>query len=156
MKSHKIFFCCTFCFFSLVFAETNKELRQIRLQNFKNNYHGKIIRFNDSNTGKIKGTLLDVTETDFIISINNSTTHIKHKNIEHVFFDAGIKDFLIVFGVGSIASLSSYLALIILDENPKTTTQAAITTFGFFFGAYIGKLSFLVPIKINISGSIIN
>ena len=63
--------------FSFAFGqiETNSyEVRKIRLENFKNNYKGKSIRFTDENSRVVYGVLVEITESDFVISINNESS----------------------------------------------------------------------------------
>ena len=58
--------------FSFAFGqiETNSyEVRKIRLENFKDNYKGKSIRFTDENSRVVEGVLMEVTDSDFVISI---------------------------------------------------------------------------------------
>ena len=54
---------------SLVFSfaygqkETNSdEVRNIRLENFKNNYKGQTIRFTDQNSRVVEGVLMEITD----------------------------------------------------------------------------------------------
>ena len=50
--------------------ETNSyEIRKIRLENFKENYKGKTVRFTDKNSRVVDGVLMEVTDSDFIIII---------------------------------------------------------------------------------------
>ena len=59
--------------FSFAFSqiETNSyEVRKIRLENFKENYKGESVRFTDENSKIVEGGLMEVTDSDFVISTN--------------------------------------------------------------------------------------
>ena len=60
-----------------VFSQANTEseqVRSIRLENFINNYKGKTIRFKNENSRFVEGVLMEITDTDFVLSINSSAT----------------------------------------------------------------------------------
>ena len=70
--------------FSFAFSqvETNSyEVRKIRLENFKENYKGKSIRFTDKTQRFVEGVLMEVTDSDFVISIEGKQHFITIKTL---------------------------------------------------------------------------
>ena len=95
--------------FSFAFGqiETNSyEVRKIRLENFKNNYKGKSIRFTDENSRVVYGVLVEITESDFVISINNESSFFSHKNISTVYIPPTPQDFYMVLGMSIFDDLN--------------------------------------------------
>ena len=141
--------------FSFAFGqvETNSyEVRKIRLENFKENYKGKSIRFTDINSRVVDGVLMEVTDSDFVISIEGKTTFYSHKNIDMVYLPPVSEDLYMVFGVSILGGLAGYLATIITHPHPNNGASASISTIGTVLGFVLGKKTFYKPQKIDISG----
>ena len=141
--------------FSFVFGqgETNsKEVRNIRLENFKNNYKGQVIRFTDENSRIIEGLLMEITDTDFVISINNSAAFYSHKNVDFVFLPPVLEDFYITASISILGGITGYLAMIIAHPYPNNGALGAVATLGSVLGFVIGKSTFYKSQKIDISG----
>ena len=87
MKSlTKISFACFLFSCLLGQVETNSDqVRKIRLENFKNNYKGKTIRFKTENSKIVQGVLINITEQDFVLSVNKSAKFYKHENRSCIF-----------------------------------------------------------------------
>ena len=69
----KLSFTCLLFSFLLGQVEKNSEqVRKIRLENFKNNYKGKTVRFTSENSKVVQGVLVNITEHDFVLSVNKS------------------------------------------------------------------------------------
>ena len=111
---------------SLVFSftygqkETNSnEVRNIRLENFKNNYKGQTIRFTDQNSRIVEGVLMEITDTDFVISINNSAAFYSHENVDFVYLPPVSEDFYITASISILGGIAGYVATIIAHPYPK-------------------------------------
>ncbi len=141
--------------FSFAFGqiETNSyEVRKIRLENFKNNYKGKSIRFTDENSRVVYGVLVEITESDFVISINNESSFFSHKNISTVYIPPTPQDFYMVLGMSILGGLTGYIATIIAHPHPSDSTSLSISTIGTVLGVVLGKKTFYNDQKIDVSG----
>ena len=142
-------------FFSFAFGqiETNSyEVRKIRLENFKENYKGKSVRFTDENSRVVEGVLMEVTDSDFVISIEGKATFYDHKNINMVYLPPVSEDLYMVFGISILGGLAGYVATIIAHPHPNNGASASISTIGTVLGFVLGKKTFYKPQKIDISG----
>ena len=144
---------------SLVFSftygqkETNSnEVRNIRLENFKNNYKGQTIRFTDQNSRVVEGILMEITDTDFVISINNSAAFYSHENVDFVYLPPVSEDFYITASISILGGIAGYLATIIAHPYPNKGALGAVSTLGTVLGFVIGKNTFYKSQKIDISG----
>ena len=141
--------------FSTAFGQirtNSEEVRKIRLDNFKDNYKGQTIRFTSGKSKIIEGVLMDVTDSDFVISINNSSAFYSHKSINTVYLPPVLEDFYMVTGLSVLGGLAGYAAMIITYPKPKNGSLGAISTIGIFLGYFLGKKTFYKPQKIDISG----
>ena len=140
---------------SFAFGQKNTnsdEVRNIRLENFKNNYTGQTIRFTDQNSRVIEGVLMEITDTDFVISINNSTAFYSHKNVEYVYIPPVSEDFLITASISILGGIAGYVATIIAHPYPNKGALGAVSTLGIVLGFVAGKNTFYKSQKIDISG----
>ena len=144
---------------SLVFSyafgqkETNSdEVRNIRLENFKNNYRGQTIRFTDQNSRVVEGVLMEITETDFVMSIDNSAAFYSHKNVDFVYLPPVSEDFYITASISILGGIAGYVATIIAHPYPDKGAIGAVSTLGTILGFVVGKNTFYKSQKINISG----
>ena len=144
---------------SLVFSftygqkETNSnEVRNIRLENFKNNYKGQTIRFTDQNSRIVEGVLMEITDTDFVISINNSAAFYSHENVDFVYLPPVSEDFYITASISILGGIAGYVATIIAHPYPNKGALGAVSTLGTVLGFVVGKNTFYKPQKIDISG----
>tara|TARA_B100001094_G_scaffold304275_1_gene333086 strand:+ start:65 stop:541 length:477 start_codon:yes stop_codon:yes gene_type:complete len=141
--------------FSFAFGqrETNsKEVRNIRLENFKNNYKGQTIRFTDQNSRVVEGLLMEITDTDFVISINNSAAFYSHENVDFVYLPPVSEDFYITASISILGGIAGYVAMIIAHPYPNNGALEAVSTLGTILGFVIGKNTFYKSQKIDISG----
>ena len=141
--------------FSFTFGqrETNsKEVRNIRLENFKNNYKGQTIRFTDQNSRVVEGLLMEITDTDFVISINNSAAFYSHENVDFVYLPPVSEDFYITASISILGGITGYVAMIIAHPYPNNGALGAVSTLGTVLGFVIGKNTFYKSQKIDISG----
>ena len=141
--------------FSFAFCQieaNSYEVRKIRLENFKENYKGKSIRFTDINSRAVEVVLMEVTDSDFVISIEGKATFYNHKNINMVYLPPVSEDLYMVFGVSILGGLAGYLATIIAHTHPNNGASASISTIGTVLGFVLGKKTFYKPQKIDISG----
>ena len=141
--------------FSFAFGqiETNSyEVRKIRLENFKENYKGKSVRFTDKNSRVVEGVLMEVTDSDFVISIEGKATLYDHKNINMVYLPPVSEDLYMVFGISILGGPAGYVATIITHPHPNNGASASISTIGTVLGFVLGKKTFYKPQKIDISG----
>ena len=141
--------------FSFAFGQVETksyEIRKIRLENFKNNYKGKSVRFSDSNSRVVEGVLMEVTDSDFVISIEGKATFYNHKNINMVYLPPVSEDLYMVFGISILGGLAGYVATIIAHPHPNNGATASISTIGTVLGLVLGKKTFYKPQKIDISG----
>ena len=146
---------------SLVFSftygqkETNSnEVRNIRLENFKNNYKGQTIRFTDQNSRIVVGVLMEITDTDFVISINNSAAFYSHENVDFVYLPPVSEDFYITASISILGGIAGYVAMIIAHPYPKKSALGAVGTLGTVLGFVVGKNTFYKSQKIDISGKL--
>ena len=144
---------------SLVFSftygqkETNSsEVRNIRLENFKNNYKGQTIRFTDQNSRVVEGILMEITHTDFVISINNSAAIYSHENVDFVYLPPVSEDFYITASISILGGIAGYVATIIAPPYPNKGALGAVSTLGTLLGFVVGKNTFYKSQKIDISG----
>lgn len=149
----KIFFPC-FLFSCLTGqVETNSDqVRKIRLENFKNNYKGKTIRFTSEGSKIVQGVLVNITEQDFVISVNKSAKFYKHKNVDFVYLPPVSEDLYITASLSALGGIAGYVALIVASQSPKEELIGAVTTLGAVFGFFVGKNAFYKTQKIDISG----
>ena len=141
--------------FSFTFGqrETNsKEVRNIRLENFKNNYKGQTIRFTDQNSRVVEGLLMEITDTDFVISINNSAAFYSHENVDFVYLPPVSEDFYITASISILGGIAGYVAMIIAHPYPNNGALGAVSTLGAVLGFFVGKNAFYKTQKIDISG----
>ena len=144
---------------SLIFSftygqkETNSnEVRNIRLENFKNNYKGQTIRFTDQNSRIVEGVLMEITDTDFVVSINNSAAFYSHENVDFVYLPPVSEDFYITASVSILGGIAGYVATIIAHPYPDKGALGAVSTLGTVLGFVVGKNTFYKSQKIDISG----
>ena len=141
--------------FSFAFSqiETNSyEVRKIRLENFKENYKGESIRFMDESSNVVEGVLMEVTDSDFVISTNGNAVFYSHKNINIVYLPPVSEDLYMVFGMSILGGLAGYVATIVAHPHPNNGASLSISTIGTFLGFVLGKKTFYKPQKIDISG----
>ncbi len=133
--------------------ETNSdEIRNIRLENFKNNYKGQTIRFTDQNSRVVEGVLMEITNTDFVISTNNSAAFYSHKNVDFVYLPPVSEDFYITASISILGGIAGYVATIIAHPYPDKGALGAVSTLGTILGFVVGKNTFYKSQKIDISG----
>ena len=139
--------------FSFGQVETNSyEVRKIRLDNFRENHKGKNVRFTDKNSRVVEGVLMEVTDSDFVISIEGRASFYNHKNINMVYLPPVSEDLYMVFGISILGGLAGYVATIIAPPHPNNSASASICTIGTVLGFVLGKKTFYKPQKIDISG----
>jgi len=152
MKSRVIFLTILF---STIFAQSNiniEAVRKIRLENLKRNYLHKEIRFYIPGKISVTGKLLNVTDKNFIISEKNNPSTYSHENINYIFIDPTFKDLIMVFSISAVSGLSSYMAVLIMKENPDAAMKGVASSFGAAIAGIFARSTFYKPIKIDISG----
>jgi len=154
MKSlTKISFACFLFSFLLGQVETNSDqVRKIRLENFKNNYKGEIVRFTTENSKTVQGVLVNITEHDFVLSINKTAKFYKHKNVDFIYLPPVFEDLYITASLSALGGLAGYVALIVAIQNPEVKLIGTVTTLGTVLGFFVGKNAFYKTQKIDISG----
>ena len=148
-------FSFTCFFFSCLLGQVEKnsdQVRKIRLENFKNNYKGKTIRFTTENSQVVQGVLVNITEHDFVLSVNKSAKFYKHKNVDYVYLPPVSGDFFITASFSVLSGLAGYVVLFISMQNPKTELVGTVTSLSTIFGFFIGKNAFYKTQKVDISG----
>ena len=144
-------------FFSFAYGQKkteSDEVRKIRLENFKNNYKGQTIRFKDQNSRVIEGVLMEVTDTDFVISANNSAAFYNHEKVDFVYLPPVSEDFYITASISILGGIAGYIATIIIHPYPNKGAVGAVLTLGTVLGFVIGKNTFYKSQKIDISGKL--
>ncbi len=135
--------------------ETDSEIvRKIRLDNFKKNHLGKTIRFTADNSKQVQGVLIDVTNKDFVLSINQNNAFFDHESINNVIIPPVIGDLYITFGVATLGGLAGYAATIMAHPNPTNRNLGAVSTLSSILGFVVGKKTFYKPQEINLSGKL--
>ena len=143
--------------FSFIYGQketSSNEVRNIRLENFKNNYKGQTIRFTDQNSRVVEGVLMEITDTDFVMSINNSAAFFSHENVDFVYLPPVSEDFYITTGISILGGIAGYVATIIAHPYPKKGALGAVATLGTVLGFVVGKNTFYKSQKIDISGKL--
>jgi hypothetical protein len=130
----------------------NRAVRDIRLQNLKQDYTGNTIRFIIPGSISVMGVLKDVTDKNFIISHNGSPAVYSHEEINYIFIDPGFTGKLMAFGVGLLGGAAGYMGVIIAKENANPSWKGVVSSLGLALGGRIGFKTFYKPIKIDISG----
>ena len=149
----KLSFTCLLFSFLLGQVEKNSEqVRKIRLENFKNNYKGKTVRFTSENSKVVQGVLVDITEHDFVLSVNKSAKFYKHKNVDFVYLPPVSEDFYITASFSVLSGLAGYVVLVIAMQDPKIELVGTVTSLSTVFGFFIGKNAFYKTQKVDISG----
>ena len=141
--------------FSFAFCQieaNSYEVRKIRLENLKENYRGESIRFIAENSNVVEGVLMEVTDSDFVISINGNAAFYSHKKINIIYLPPVSEDLYMVFGMSILGGLAGYVATIVAHPHPNNGTSLSISTIGTFLGFVLGKKTFYKPQKIDISG----
>ena len=144
-----------FLFFTLFVGVRSSDLntiKQIKIENLKKNYVGKSIEFVDySNSLIIKGRLLNITDSTFVVSSAGSRDVFDINNIRYFNLVPEAPDYIIASGVSLLSSVAGYLSLVILLPNPAEDIKSTVLIAGFVVGGYIGKVSFLKPIKVELN-----
>ena len=149
----KLFLMSLVCSFPYGQKETNSnEVRNIRLENFKNNYKGQTIRFTDQKSRVVEGVLMEITDTDFVMSINNSAAFFSHENVNFVYLPPVSEDFYITASISILGGIAGYVATIIAHPYPNRGALGAVSTLGTVLGFVVGKNTFYKSQKIDISG----
>ena len=149
----KLFLITLFFSFTYGQKETNSnEVRSIRLENFKNNYKGQTIRFTDQKSRVVEGVLMEITDTDFVMSINNSAAFFSHENVDFVYLPPVSEDFYITASISILGGIAGYVATIIAHPYPNKGALGAVSTLGTILGFVVGKNTFYKSQKIDISG----
>ena len=154
MKSFTKFSFTCFLFSCLLgqVEENSDQVRKIRLENFKNNYKGKTVRFTTENSKVVQGVLVNITEHDFVLSVNKSAKFYKHKNIDYVYLPPVSEDFYITASFSVLSGLAGYVALVIAMQNPKIELVGTVTSLSTVLGFFVGKSAFYKTQKVDISG----
>ena len=115
-------------------------------------YKGKTIRFTTGNSKIVQGVLVNITEQDFVLSVNKSARFYKHENVDFVYLPPVSEDLYITASLSALGGLAGYVALIIAIQNPKVELVGTVTTLGTVLGFFVGKNAFYKTQKIDISG----
>ncbi len=129
-------------------------VRKIRLDNFKKNHLGKTIRFTADNSKQIQGVLIDVTNKDFVLSINQNNAFFDHESISCVILPPVTSDLYITFGVAILGGLAGYAATIMAHPHPTNKNLGAVSTLSSIAGFVVGKKTFYKSQEINLSGKL--
>ena len=146
------FTCLLFSFLLGQVEKDSEQVRKIRLENFKNNYKGKTVRFTTENSKVVQGTLVNITEHDFVLSVNKSTKFYKHQNVDFVYLPPVSEDFYITASFSILSGLAGYVVLVIAMQDPKRELVGTVTSLSTVFGFFIGKNAFYKTQKVDISG----
>ena len=133
-------------------ALRSESVKITRLENFKNNYSGKTIRFIGPGEMEIQGELVNVTSENFIVSVGTNHNLFSHKKIDHVLIVPQKPEFLLATSVSVFGGAIGYLTLIVSKENFNTHHERVFTFVGATLGALLGRDTFYKPLKIDISG----
>ena len=112
----------------------------------------KTIRFTTENSKTVQGVLVNITEHDFVLSINKTAKFYKHKNVDFVYLPPVSEDLYITASLSALGGLAGYVALIIAIQNPEVKLVGTATTLGTVLGFFVGKNAFYKTQKIDISG----
>ena len=146
-----------FTLFVSVHSSNLNAIKQIKIENLKKNYVGKSIKFVDySNSLIIKGKLLNITDSTFVVSSSGSRDVFDINNIPSFNLVPEAPDYIIASGVSLLSAVAGYLSLVILRPNPDKAIKSTVIIAGFVVGGYIGKVSFLRPIKVELNLKDIN
>ena len=62
----------------------------------------------DENSNVVEGVLMEVTDSDFVISVNGNAVFYSHKNINMVYLPPVSEDLYMVFGISILGGLAGY------------------------------------------------
>ena len=96
---------------------------------------------------------MEITDTDFVISINNSAAFYSHENVDFVYLPPVSEDFYITASISILGGIAGYVAMIIAHPYPNNGALGAVSTLGTVLGFVIGKNTFYKSQKIDISGT---
>ena len=133
-------------------ALRSKSVKITRLENFKNNYSGKTIRFIGPGKMEVQGELVNVTPENFIVSVGTNHNLFSHEKIDHVLIVPQKPEFLLATSVSVFGGTIGYLTLIVSKESFSAQHERVFTFVGATLGALLGRNTFYKPLKIDISG----
>lgn len=146
-----------FYILSLLFSQTSvgsEEVRNIRIENFKENYIGKTIQFLGSDGLWSEGVLVDVTSKKFTLLMDREKLNFDNININHVYIMPKKAEFLLASSLALFGGAVSYLTLLVLRDEADYQQKASFICVGFVLGGLLGKRTFYKPLKIDISGRV--
>lgn len=133
-------------------ALRSKSVKITRLENFKNNYSGKTIRFIGPGKIEVQGELVNVTPENFIVSVGANHNLFSHEKIDHVLIVPQKPEFLLATSVSIFGGAIGYLTLIVSKESFSPQHERVFTFIGATLGALLGRNTFYKPLRIDISG----
>ena len=142
-------------FLSSIYSQTalrSKSVKITRLENFKNNYSGKTIRFVGPGKMEVQGELVTVTPESFIVSDGINHNLFSHNNIDYVLIVPQKAEFFLATSVSVFGGAIGYLTLIVSKESFSDQHEKVFTFVGATLGALLGRNTFYKPLKIDISG----
>ena len=95
---------------------------------------------------------MDITEQDFVLSVNKSAVFYSHKDIATVYLPPGFEDLYITASFSILSGLAGCLAMVVALNNPKPEIVGTVTGLGTGLGFIVGKNAFYKTQKIDISG----
>lgn len=146
-----------FYILSLLFSQTSvgsEEIRNIRIENFKENYIGKTIQFLGADGLWSEGVLIDVTSKKLTILMGQDKLSFDHVNINHVYIMPKKAEVLLASSLALLGGAVSYLTLLVLRDEADYQQKVSFTCLGFVLGGLLGKRTFYKPLKIDISGRV--
>lgn len=155
MKSvfiHLSLYCISFLFSQK--SIESEEIRNIRLNNFKDTYVGKTIQFSGPSGLLTEGVLTGLSSKNLIVLIESDKVKFDHSEINHIYIMPKKAEFLLASSLALVGATVSYLTLLVLRENVGHQQKASFTCLGFTLGGLLGKRTFYKPLKIDISGKV--
>ena len=129
----------------------SESVRYIRLKNLERDWSGKKVRFVAPLSGTVKGVLLKVTDTDFVLSAKSGNSTYLHEGVEKIEVLPGMVDMIMVTGVSLLGALSGILVTEMLIATPGKGVYGAAGSLGIIGGFMAGKRAFYKPFTIDIS-----
>ncbi len=134
----------------------NQDVRSLQLKNLKQDFVGKVIHFGRPGSEVVRGTLVDITENDIILSTGDKQIVYNHKKVEHVYVEPGFGGLSIAGGIALIGAGAGYaISVIAIKDDPKRVVAILCSGAGSGIGFWFGMSSFYRPLKVDVSGRLI-
>ncbi len=154
----KSFLLCL-CFVGL-FAQSsviNQDIRALRLKGLKQDFSGKVVHFGQPGSEVVRGVLIDVTESAIVLSTGEKRIEYNHAKVDYIYIDPGFGGKSIALGVALLGAGAGYaVSAITINNDPDRLWAGLFAGLGSGVGFYLGHSTFYKPLRVDISGRLID